>query len=173
MPAQPVTLKTALWLRLVSLMAFPAGAVLMAVYQRSPLTLAVLTAAMLLVSLIERRRMGVAGTINTGGLVAGFAVRLGLLIGLFVLVNGVLTLFRDTVLARALGTADAVIIALAAGAALAANEISARIAKREIGALRSAFDENVQRSRGGPGRPGVGGDIIEGEIIPDDEPTPR
>lgn len=168
MPAQPATLKTALWLRLVSLLAFPAGAVLMAIYQRSPPALAVLAAVMLLVGLVERRRMGAANAINTAGLVAGFAVRLGLLIGLFVLVNGVLTLFRDTVLARSLGAPDALIAALAAGAALAANEISARIARREIGALRSALDDNL---RPGPASPHAGGDIIEGEIIPDNEPA--
>lgn len=169
------TLQTALTLRLASLLAFPAGAALMAIFQRSPLALALLTAAMLAVSLYERRRMasaaGAQTAISGASLLTGFGFRLGLLIGIFILTVGVLALFRDTSLARQLAAIDLALIALPAGIALIANEISARIAVREFSEVRS----QLSAAFGQPGGPAGGdgdGDIIEGEII-DPEGPPR
>ena len=168
------TLQTALWLRLASLFAFPFGAALMAAFQRSPLALALLTAAMLAVGLYERRRLaaatGTAATVTGASLITGFGFRLGLLIAVFILSVGILALFRDTSLARSLAGIDLVLIALPAAIALAANEISARIARRELGAthtqLSAAFGQPP-----GPAAPGAGGDIIEGEIIKPEDPN--
>ena len=52
-------LQTVLSLRLLSLVAFPLGAALLAIYQRSPLALAGLAGLMLAVSLVERRRLSI------------------------------------------------------------------------------------------------------------------
>lgn len=158
-PPDPVaTLKTAVSLRLGSLLAFPAGAVLMAILERGWLSIAALAAAMLAVSLFERRRIGKALGVeirsNSSSLTMGLAVRFGLLTGLFVVTLGVLALFRDTALARQLGLPDLAVIVMSAGGALLANALSARLATAETGTRRSG--------RGAPGTEGV---VIEGEII--------
>jgi hypothetical protein len=155
------TLKTAISLRAGSLLAFPAGAVLMAILERGWLSVAALAAAMLGVSLIERRRFGRALGIeipsNAGTLLTGLVVRFGLLTGLFVVTLGVLALFRDTALSRELGWPDLAVIALSAGGALLANALSARLApvRTEPGQPppRSAPAETV---------------VLEGEIIDSD-----
>ena len=161
-------LQTVITLRLVSLIAFPMGAALLAIYQRSPLALAGLAALMLVVSLIERRRIAVA-QVNGASLVMGFAFRLGLLIGVFVLFNGVLTLFRDTALARTLALPDLLILGATTAAALIGNEVSARIAGRQINAVRSELQAAMRAHQGGPAAEGDG-EIIEGEIIDPDPP---
>ncbi|MFN4023319.1 MAG: hypothetical protein ACK4MQ_00680 [Hyphomonas sp.] len=170
MPQPPLRLRTIVWLRLAALLAFPGGAVLMAIYQRGPLSLAVLTAAMLAVSLYERRRLaGVAGVetpVSPASVAMGFAFRLGLLIGLFVLSVGFLALFRDTSLARGLGMIDLGLTGLSAATALAANEISARMARSDFTAVHTEITAAFHP----PGSPGAGGDIIDGEIIDPDEP---
>lgn len=168
MPQPSLRLRTIVWLRLTALAAFPAGALLMAIYQRGPLSLGVLAAAMLAVSLYERRRLAaVAGaetTVSLTSLSMGFAFRLGLLIGLFVLSVGLLALFRDTSLARGLGLIDLGLTGLSAALALAANEISARMARSDFAAVHTEITAAFRP----PGSPG--GDIIEGEIIDPDEP---
>ena len=168
MPQPSPRLRTIVWLRLTALAAFPAGALLMAIYQRGPLSLGVLAAAMLAVSLYERRRLaavaGAGTTVNLTSLSMGFAFRLGLLIGLFILSVGLLALFRDTSLARGLGLIDLGLTGLSAGFALAANEISARMARSDFAAVHTEITAAFRP----PGSPG--GDIIEGEIIDPDEP---
>ena len=163
MPSQKqdpaAALKTALSLRAGSLMAFPAGAVLLAGLERGWLAIGALAAAMLAVSLLERRRFGRALGIqipsNSGTIVMGLAVRFGLLTGLFVVTLGVLALFRDTALSRVLGWPDLAVIALSAGGALLANAFSARLVPIHTAA---------------PGRPAPKSApaetvILEGEII--------
>lgn len=171
------TLQTALGLRLASLLAFPAGAALMAIFQRSPLALALLTAAMLAVGLYERRRLAAAAgaqtAISGATVLTGFGFRLGLLIAIFVITVGVLALFRDTSLARQLELTDFALIALPAAVALAANEISARIARRELGDVQSQLTAAFGGHPRGPAPPDAGGDIIEGEIIDADDPPRR
>lgn len=172
------TLQTALGLRLASLLTFPAGAALMAIFQRSPLALALLTAAMLAVGLYERRRLaavtGVQTAISGATLLTGFGFRLGLLIAIFVITVGVLALFRDTSLARQLELVDAGLITLPVAIALAANEISARIARRELGDVHTQITAAFSQQTGsGPAAPDAGGDIIEGEIIEDSDPPER
>ena len=155
------TLKTALSLRAVSLLAFPAGAVLMAILERGWLSIGALAAAMLAVSLFERRRfgraLGIAIPSSAGTLATGLAVRFGLLTGLFVVTLGVLALFRDTALSRSLGWPDLVVIGLSCGAALLANALSAQLApvQAEPGRAppKSAPAESI---------------ILEGEIIDTD-----
>lgn len=173
MPQPSPRLRTIVWLRLTALAAFPAGAVLMAIYQRGPLSLGVLAAAMLAVSLYERRRLAaVAGaetTVSLASLAMGFAFRLGLLIGLFILSVGLLALFRDTSLARGLGLIDLGLTGLSAALALAANEISARMARADFAAVHTELTTAFRP----PGSPGAGGDIIEGEIIDTGDPPRR
>lgn len=173
-PQPRATLQTALGLRLASLLAFPFGAALMAIFQRSPLALALLTGAMLAVGLYERRRLAAATGTQTAmsgaSLLTGFGFRLGLLIAIFVITVGFLALFRDTSLARQLALIDAALIALPAAIALAANEISARIARRELGDVHTQLTAAFAEARG-PAAPEAGGDIIEGEVI-DPEGTP-
>lgn len=169
------TLQTALTLRLASLLAFPAGAALMAIFQRSPLALALLTAAMLAVGLYERHRMataaGTQAAFSGTSLLTGFGFRLGLLIGIFVVTIGILALFRDTALARQLELIDLALILLPTIVALAANEISARIARRELSDVHSQLSAAFGQPPGTPNGPASGdGDIIEGEIIGGDEP---
>jgi len=164
MPQTPAaTLKTALSLRAGSLLAFPAGAVLMAILERGWLSVAALAAAMLAVSLFERRRIGRALGVeipaNAAAVTTGLAVRFGLLTGLFVVSVGVLALFRDTTLSRGLGWPDLVVIALSAGGALVANAASARLAP-----IRSGPAPTEPRSAP------AGSVILEGEIIDADPP---
>lgn len=160
-PDPVATLKTALSLRLGSLLAFPAGAVLMAILERGWLSIAALAAVMLAVSLFERRRIGRALGVdiraNSSSLTMGLAVRFGLLTGLFVVTLGVLALFRDTALSRDLGWPDLAVIGLSAGGALIANALSARLAPVSAGPgqppPRQAPADSV---------------ILEGEIIDSD-----
>jgi len=155
------TLKTALSLRAGSLLAFPAGVVLMAILERGWLSIGALAAAMLAVSLFERRRfgkaLGIAIPSNAASVTTGLAVRFGLLTGLFVVTLGVLALFRDTALSRGLGWPDLAVIGLSAGGALLANALSARLAP-------------VRAEPGQPGPKTASADsiILEGEIIDSD-----
>lgn len=158
-------LHTALTLRLISTIAFPAGAALLSIFERSPLALAGLAGLMLVASLVERRRLLMQPGPNRS-LVMGFGVRLGLLLGVFVAFTGVLALFRDTALARTLGLEDFLILAATTIAALVANEISARIAGRHLQEARAGLEAAM---RPGPGAPG-GGPIIDGEILGRDPP---
>lgn len=164
-------LQTVISLRLVSLIAFPMGAALLAIYQRSPLALAGLAALMLAVSLFERRRLAVA-QVNGASLFMGFAFRLGLLIGVFILFNGVLTLFRDTALARGLDLPDLLILGFTTALALITNEVSARIAGNQINAVRTELQAAMRAQQGSPAAAGDG-EIIEGEIIDIDRDPPR
>jgi hypothetical protein len=161
-------LQTVLSLRLLSLVAFPAGAALLAIYQRSPLALAGLAGLMLAVSLVERRRLSIQ-QVGSGSLFMGFAFRLGLLIGVFILFTGVMTLFRDTALARSIATPDLLILGGTTLTALAANEISARIAGRQIADVRTGLEAAIRAQQGGPAAEGQG-EILEGEIIDADPP---
>ena len=155
------TLKTALSLRAGSLLAFPAGAVLMAILERGWLSIGALATAMLAVSLFERRRfgkaLGIAIPSNAGTLATGLAVRFGLLTGLFVVTLGVLALFRDTSLSRELGLPDLAVIGLASGGALVANALSARLAPLP-----------AEPGRPAPKTAPAEGIILEGEIIDSD-----
>lgn len=151
-------LKTALLLRAGSLLAFPAGAALMAILERGWLSIGLLAAAMLAVSLFERRRfgkaLGIAIPSNVATVTTGLAVRFGLLTGLFVVTLGVLALLRDTALSRSLGWPDLAVIGLSAGGALLANAASARLAP-------------IQTQPGGPPVKTAPAEsiILEGEII--------
>lgn len=154
-PADPTrAIRDVLLLRMASLMAFPAGAVLMAILERGWLSVAALAAAMLGVSLIERRRvwqaLGVEVTTGPQAMLTGLAVRTGLLTGLFVVTLGVLALFRDTALSRQPGWPDLAVIAFSATIALGTNALSGAMVRVEQ-------------------RQGPGGDpdsiVIEGEII--------
>ncbi len=155
------TLKTAISLRAGSLLAFPAGAFLMAILERGWLSIGALAAAMLAVSLFERRRfakaLGVAIPSNAATMLTGLAVRFGLLTGLFVVTLGVLALFRDTALSRSLGWPDLAVIGLSSGGALLANALSARLVPVNIEPgeppARKAPAETI---------------ILEGEIIETD-----
>ncbi len=158
MPPAPIdparALRDVVLLRMVALAAFPAGAVLMAVLERGWLSVAALAAAMLGVSLIERRRvwqaLGVEVKTGPQAMLTGLAVRTGLLTGLFVVTLGVLALFRDTALSRQLGGPDLAVIVLCALVALGANALSAAM-------IRIGRPE----SPAGNGE----GIVIEGEII--------
>ncbi|WP_146739669.1 hypothetical protein [Hyphomonas pacifica] len=165
-------LKTVLILRLVALLAFPAGVVLAAIMERSALMVVVLAIGMLGVSWVERLRLirlaGSEDRPDFSGFLPGLAWRIGLLAGVFILSLGILALFRDVSLARGLGLPDLILLLAAAGVALTANRVSASIAGREMeGALaqvNAAFGTSGANDNIGGGQPG-NGDIIEGEII--------
>ena len=148
---------------------------MLAILQRSPFALGILAATMLAVSLYERRRLaGIAGIPNVLGpaqLAMGFAFRLGLLIGVFVVTLGILALFRDTSLAREISFLDIAIAVLTAAIALIANEVSARMAGPGIAGMRAELSTAFHQ-RGEDGR-NVEGVVIEGEVIDPDEPKPR
>jgi len=130
----------------------------MAILERGWLSIGLLAAAMLAVSLFERRRfgkaLGIAIPSNVATVTTGLAVRFGLLTGLFVVTLGVLALLRDTALSRSLGWPDLAVIGLSAGGALLANAASARLAP-------------IQTQPGGPPVKTAPADsiILEGEII--------
>ena len=171
-PSSP--LQTALGLRLATLLAFPFGVVLVALMQRSPLMIALLAAAMVGVSLVERIRLarltGSPAPLTLAGILPGFAVRLGGLAGLFVVLLGVLALFRDTSLARSFGLEDTAILIGVTGFALAANAISARIATTEVSSVLSTLNASFREAN--PGANTADGEIIEGEFY-DPETGPR
>jgi hypothetical protein len=163
-------LQTALGLRLATLLAFPFGVVLVAFMQRSALMIVLLAAAMVGVSLVERVRLarltGSPASLSLAGILPGFAVRLGGLAGLFIVLLGILALFRDTSLARGFGLEDAAVLLGITGFAMAANAISARIATTEASSVLSALNATFGEAH--PGANEADGEIIEGEIL-----TPR
>ncbi|HPF23363.1 MAG TPA: hypothetical protein PK417_07790 [Hyphomonas sp.] len=161
----PDALRLTLRLRLASLAAFPAAAALAAVLQRGFLVLLLLAAGMMLVSWIERirflRAAGETRMPDPGAFWPGFAVRTGLLLGIFIVTVGVLALFRDTSLARTFGWPD---LLLAGGTTLAVylmNLASARLAGGQAGAISAQLNAAFPS----PGSPANDtGDIIEGEF---------
>jgi hypothetical protein len=169
MTQQPLSgLAHVLRLRILSVVAFPLGAGLMALLERSPLALALLAAVMLAVSVFERRRLaGLAGirpAISGARIILGFVFRLGLLIGVFVIILGLSALFRDTSLAREVSILDLGLAALAAAIALVANEISARLAASTLAGLGSAGPAPLDKAGTGTGI------VIDGTIIDADDP---
>ena len=161
-PISPGDLSLALRLRLASLLAFPAAAALAAVMQRGFLVLLLLAAGMMLVSWIERTRFlraaGETRLPDPGAFWPGFAVRTGLLLGIFIVTVGVLALFRDTSLARAFGWPD---LLLAGGTTLAVylmNLASARMAEGQANIISAQLNAQFHP----PGRPANDtGDVIE------------
>jgi hypothetical protein len=125
-----------------------------------------LAAAMVGVSLVERIRLarltGSAAPVSLAGVLPGFAVRLGGLAGLFIVLIGFLALFRDTSLARGIGLEDAAILVGVTGFALAANAISARLATTEVSSVLSTLNASLREANPGAGT--ADGDIIEGEF---------
>lgn len=171
-PSSP--LQTALGLRLVTLFAFPFGVVLVALMQRSFLMVVLLAGAMVGVSLVERVRLarliGSPTSVTVATILPGFAVRLGGLAGLFIVLIGMLALFRDTSLARSLSSEDAAIFLGITGFALTANAISARIARAQVGTAISALNASLHETK--PAASDRDGEIIEGEFH-DSETGPR
>ncbi len=141
----------------------------MAMAERGWAAIGLLAAAMLGVGLVERWRLATVAEaplpLRFGSLARGLIVRFILLTGLFVAALGLLTLFRDTALARTLGPIDLVITMGAALAALAANEVSARLARQQVSGALLRVNERIDALRAG-----TRGDIIEGEIIDRDPP---
>lgn len=164
-------IQSALLLRIVAILVFPIGVVVSALLERSILMVAALAVGMLLVSWIERIRLhrltGHEGYPAVTGLLPGFAVRAGLLAGLFIVCLGLFALFRETALARGFGAIDVGLFCTATGIALLANGISARMATQEVSAVMSqmnaGFSPDPQRRRDD-----LSEDIIEGEIIDKD-----
>lgn len=166
----PGSFRLALRLRLASLVAFPAAAMLAAIAQRSFLILLLLAGGMMLASWIERIRLlraaGETRMPHPGAFWPGFAVRTGLLLGIFIITLGVLALFRDTSLARSFGWPD---LLIAGGTTLAVylmNLASARLAAGQANIVASQLNASFHSAR----RPGDGpDDIIEGEFTSPDE----
>jgi hypothetical protein len=169
--------KTLLGLRGAAILAFPLATVLAAILQRGPLILLVLAAGMMAVHEVERRRLRhLTGHSKAGlptGMLLGFAWRIALLAALFIVLIGLMALFRDTSLARGLGWVDLALLGGAGATALIANAVSARLAVARadaaVTAIRGAMQPPAPSPPGGPGDTG-GGDIIEGEIIAPDAP---
>lgn len=166
----PAPIQLALRLRLLALVAFPAAAVLAAILQRSFLILLLLAGGMMLVSWIERirflRAAGETRLPDPGAFWPGFAVRTGLLLGIFVVTIGVLALFRDTALARGFGWPD---LLIAGGATLGVylmNLASARLAMGQADLVAAQLNASYH-THGGPA--GEAGDIIDGEFTGPDE----
>ncbi len=172
-PTSP--LQAVIALRALGLIVFPLATVLLAALQRSWLMVAVLALAMLAASHVERLRlarlMKVPARPSLAGFVAGLAIRSGALLGLFVVATGLLALFRDTSLASGIGLVDLAIVAGAFALTLGANEISARIAADQtagpIASVQAAIKAAERRTRSDEG------EILEGEIIPDNNNDPR
>jgi len=165
-PSSPI--QTALLLRVLALIAFPLGVVVAALMERSVLTVAALAAGMLVTSWVERFRLhrvaGHEGYPQVTGLLPGFAIRAGLLAGLFIVCLGILALFRETALARGVGLVDAGLVCTVTGLALLANGISARIAGSQVSAVMSQFRAGFPAEESAPAGEGPG-DIIEGEVL--------
>lgn len=163
-------IRLALRLRLASLVAFPAAAALAAGLQRGFLILLLLAGGMMLASWIERirflRATGETRMPDPGAFWPGFAMRTGLLAGIFIVTVGVLALFRDTSLARGLGWPD---LLLAGGTTLAVylmNLASARLAEGQANLMTTHLTGSYHAS-GGPADDRS--EIIEGEFTDIDE----
>ncbi|HBH43220.1 MAG: hypothetical protein CME99_11610 [Hyphomonas sp.] len=166
---QPTSLiQSALLLRIIAILIFPLGVVVAALLERSVLMVAALAAGMLLASWVERFRLhrltGHEGYPAVTGLLPGFAVRAGLLAGLFIVCLGVFALFRETSLARGYGAVDVGLFCATTGIALLANTFSARIATQEVSAVMSQMNTGFSNSASSGAGEG-NGEIIEGEII--------
>ena len=124
----------------------------------------------MLASWIERirflRAAGETRMPDPGAFWPGFAVRTGLLLGIFIVTVGVLALFRDTSLARGFGWPD---LLLAGGTTLGVylmNLASARLAMGQADVISAQLNAPFMA----PGRPANDtDDIIEGEFTEADE----
>ena len=160
-------LRAGLLLKLLAILVFPAAVLLAALLERSWLLVAALALGMLIVGQIERFRVaratGVALQAGPQSFLAGFVWRAGLLSGLFIVLLGILALFRDTALAREFGLTDSVIALGAMSIAYAANLVGGRLASdglaTSFGAFRSSFETTRETTRT------YEGDIIEGEVV--------
>ena len=166
-PAQGERLRLGLLLKLLAVLVFPAAAILAAVLERSWLLVAVLAVGMMIVGQIERFRIahaaGVDMRLQLHILFAGFAWRVGVLSGLFIVMLGILALFRDTALAREIGIVDVVVALAATGIAMLANLIGGRMAGEGLAASFSAFRSSFSQSA--ETDYAFDGEIIEGEVI--------
>ena len=170
LPLSPGQLGLALRLRLLSLFAFPAAAALAAILERSFLVLLLLAGGMMLVSWIERTRFlraaGETRLPDPGAFWPGFAMRIGLLLGVFVVTLGILALFRDTALARSFGWPD---LALAGGTTLIVylmNLASARMAETQANLVVTHINAQFHPP---DGPANATGDIIDGEFTDADQ----
>lgn len=107
---------------------------------------------------------------DPGAFWPGFAMRTGLLLGIFIITLGVLALFRDTSLARGFGWPD---LLLAGGTTLIVylmNLASAQLAAGQADILSAQLNAPFNAPGNGPGGPAAApGDIIEGEFTDSDE----
>ncbi len=170
--------KALLGLRGAAMLAYPVAAIVGVIFQRGFFLIVLLAAAMQILGELERRRaMRLAGKWPPGlpkNLLMGFAIRLGALSALFIVLVGFLALFRDTSLARGLGWPDAAILGLFTALAVAANEVSARLAVNRMGdavnALRGALSAERFDARDSEGEI-IDGEIVEPETQPDAKPN--
>jgi hypothetical protein len=167
--------KALLGLRGAAMAAYPLATLAGVIFQRGFFLVVLLAAAMLVLGELERRRaMRLAGKWPPGlprNVLMGFFIRLGALTALFIVLTGFLALFRDTSLARGLGWPDMAILFVFTALALAANEVSARLAVNRMGdavnAIRGALGAERFDARDAEG------EIIDGEVIEPEAPPSK
>ena len=116
MTLTPRLTKLFLNLRLAAILVFPFGIFLIALMQRSLLMVGAIAVGMVLSNRLEQVRfqnavgalekLRAAQRLKLNGIVSGLAWRAGVLAGLFILLIGIMALFRDTSLARGFGWVD-------------------------------------------------------------------
>lgn len=167
-------IRMTLRLRLAALAAFPVAAALAAIFQRSFLILLLLAGGMMLVSWIERirflRAAGETRMPDPGAFWPGFAVRAGLLLGIFVVTLGLSGLFRDTSLARSFGWPDLLIAGGTTLTVYAMNLASARLAAGQATIISTHLNAPFPSSgASSPSGSDDSGEIIEGEFTHPDQ----
>lgn len=161
------SLKFAVALKAIALLVFPMAVIAAAILQRSVILLAGFALVMVIINIVQKQtaaaQLGQPPVISIAGIVTGFAVRFGAMVGFFVVLIGIMAMFRETSLARGFGQTDAVLLLIPAAISVGASAISRRIfgvqMQDTVAGLRAAFST----SQGGPAE--ADGEIIEGEII--------
>lgn len=160
-------LKFAVALKAIALLVFPMAVIAAAILQRSVILLAGFALVMVIINIIQKQtaaaQLGQPAIISVPGIVTGFAVRFGAMVGFFVVLIGIMAMFRETSLARGFGQIDALLLLIPAVISIGASAISRRLfgvqMQDTVAGLRAAFNT----SQGRPAQ--ADGEIIEGEII--------
>lgn len=165
--AQMRPLKFAVALKAIALLAFPVAVIAAALLQRSVVLLAGFALMMVIISVIQKQtaaaQLGQPAVISIAGIMTGFAARFGVMVGFFVVLIGIMAMFRETALARSFGQTDALLLLIPAAISMGASAISRRIFGVQMHDTLAGLQAAFNTSQGRPAD--ADGDIIEGEII--------
>ena len=151
-------LQQGLVLRFSAWLLFLAATIGVAIFERSALVVVLLAAGWAASGLVSRRRVFGAQAASLGDYFRGFVWRLFLLGSMFVVLLGLLTLFRETALARTVTAGDLLFVLLTTALVMGLEWIGGRLSAQGMQDI-----SRVMETANAPGSPD--GVVIEGEVI--------